>query len=59
MNSIRTILTKPDESAKPGAILDVALESRKPISYLTNGQNVPQYIKVWNVNGFVDGIIKD
>ena len=59
MNIDSLIFTKLDESAKPGSILDVALESRKPISYLTNGQNVPQDIKVWNVNGFVDGIIKD
>lgn len=58
MNIDSLIFTKLDESAKPGSIIDVASESRKPISYLTNGQNVPQDIKVWNLNGFVDGIIK-
>ncbi len=58
MNVDSLIFTKLDESSRPGSIIEVASKSRKPISYLTDGQNVPQDIKVWSANEFTENLIK-
>ena len=58
MNVDSLIFTKLDETSRPGSIIEVALKSKKPISYLTDGQNVPQDIKVWNSDEFTDNLIK-
>ena len=58
MNVDSLIFTKLDETSQPGSIIEVASRSKKPISYLTDGQNVPQDIKVWNSNEFTDNLIK-
>ena len=39
------ILTKLDETARVGNILSVLVEQGKPISYITDGQSVPQDIE--------------
>ncbi|MCH5374636.1 MAG: hypothetical protein JJ992_11720, partial [Planctomycetes bacterium] len=39
------LLTKLDEAAAPGGILSLLRNSRLPLSYLTNGQNVPDDIQ--------------
>jgi len=38
----RTIFTKIDECMRTGVILNVQLQHRAPLSYLTNGQRVPE-----------------
>lgn len=58
MNVDSLIFTKLDESSCPGSIIEVASKSKKPISYLTDGQNVPQDIKVWNSDEFTENLIK-
>lgn len=58
MNIDSLIFTKLDESSRPGTIIDIAASANKPISYLTDGQEVPKDIKVWNVNKFVRGLIR-
>ncbi|GGI94612.1 flagellar biosynthesis protein FlhF [Alicyclobacillus cellulosilyticus] len=40
------VFTKMDETATYGAILDLVLNHRKPVSYITTGQNVPDDIEV-------------
>ena len=40
-NYERVIFTKLDECPRPGFIYDVAAHIGKPVSYVTNGQNVP------------------
>jgi flagellar biosynthesis protein FlhF len=35
------IFTKLDETCRPGVILDQVMDMRLPVSFLTNGQNVP------------------
>jgi len=42
----RIIFTKLDETNTPGTILNIASKVKVAISYLTNGQNVPEDIKV-------------
>ena len=41
----RLIFTKLDETTSLGLILNVAEKVRKPISYITFGQNVPEDIE--------------
>ncbi len=40
----RMVLTKLDEAESFGALLAVLVEAGKPVSYLTDGQNVPEDI---------------
>lgn len=42
----KIIFTKVDEARNYGQILNTIYEIRKPIAYITNGQNVPDDIKV-------------
>ena len=42
------IFTKLDECAKPGLIYDLVSQIGKPVSHVTNGQNVPQDIEKVN-----------
>ena len=46
MGTTALILTKLDESTGLGHLLPVLRDSRLPLSYLTNGQNVPDDIEV-------------
>jgi flagellar biosynthesis protein FlhF len=39
------LFTKLDETESQGAILSAALEADKPLSFLTNGQNIPEDIQ--------------
>lgn len=39
------IFTKMDECQRFGSLLDVIERTRKPVEYITNGQNVPQDIR--------------
>ena len=41
----RLLLTKLDETTSLGIILNLAESEKKPISYLTSGQNVPEDIE--------------
>ena len=41
-----SILTKLDETATQGSILSSAIEHQLPISFMTNGQNVPEDIYI-------------
>lgn len=43
------LFTKMDETSTYGAILNLMMTYRKPISYVTTGQNVPDDIEVANV----------
>lgn len=45
VNPDKLIFTKLDETSTFGAMLDAVLKMRIPISYLTNGQNVPSDIE--------------
>ncbi len=54
-NYVQNLLfTKLDETLSFGSIINVCMKARKPISYLTTGQNVPDDIKLAEVNSLVD-----
>jgi len=42
------VISKIDETIAPGCILNVAAETKSPISYVTNGQMIPDDIKLAN-----------
>lgn len=49
-----TIITKLDESLSLGEVLDVALTHALPISYITNGQRVPEDIHTAQATDLVE-----
>ena len=51
------ILTKLDETDEIGNIVNIAYYSDKPIMYLTNGQNVPADIKVFNKQEYITELL--
>ena len=57
INFDSVIITKVDESSYIGSVVDVAEKFNKPISYFTNGQEVPNDISVADPNKIVDMII--
>lgn len=57
IKNLKIIFTKLDESEKLGNILNMRLYSKYPISYLTNGQNVPEDIEIFNNDYITEMII--
>lgn len=55
----RFIFTKWDEAEAPGLIYNMVRNYRLPISYVTNGQNVPDDIEVANPEKITRAIIGD
>ena len=54
LNLSGSILTKLDESASLGEALSVIVESRLPMSYVTNGQNIPDDIQRPKANQLIN-----
>lgn len=48
------IVTKMDETNEPGTIVNIAMESGKPIRYITNGQNVTAFIQPFRVEEYLN-----
>ena len=51
------LFTKLDEVTTYGTILNCCLLSKKPISYVTTGQNVPTDIEIANISKIKDLLI--
>jgi flagellar biosynthesis protein FlhF len=54
----RVILTKLDEASSFGALLEPLVEIGKPISYLTDGQNVPDDIMASDPDRLADLVLR-
>lgn len=50
------VITKLDETSHMGSIISILSEKNKPISYLTNGQMVPQDIKEASRYDFIENL---
>jgi len=48
------LFTKLDETSSFGSILNISVNQKKPISYLTTGQNVPDDILIADIDFLVD-----
>ena len=58
LNEYNIIFTKIDEATSYGTILNIAKETKKPISYITTGQNVPDDIQKIDSQKILDLLIK-
>jgi flagellar biosynthesis protein FlhF len=52
------IITKVDETSFIGNVIDIADKYNKPISYFTDGQEVPNDIHIANSEEIADMIIR-
>ncbi len=59
LKNYKVILTKIDEATTYGTIINTALQTQKPISYMTTGQSVPDDIEVISVDKILSLIIKE
>lgn len=59
IKDIRLLFTKLDETDCWGAILNMRHISRRPLSYITDGQVVPDDIKVVDVDAVAAKIVRD
>lgn len=53
------VFTKLDETNSLGPIVSLAMNVKRPISYFTNGQNVPDDIEVAKPNKLITQVFKD
>ncbi len=53
------IITKVDETSFIGNVIDIADKYNKPISYFTDGQEVPNDIHIAEAEGIVNMIIRE
>ena len=59
MTDYRLIFTKLDETRECGNLLNLRLYTGEPISYVTNGQNVPDDIEVFNPQSVARSLLTD
>ena len=59
MTDYRLIFTKLDETRECGNLLNLRLHTGEPISYVTNGQNVPDDIEVFNPQSVARSLLTD
>ena len=57
MTQYRLIFTKMDETGLAGNLYNIKLHTGAPISYITNGQNVPDDIAVFDAQSVVKGLL--
>ena len=57
MTTYKLIFTKLDETTTYGNLLNVRLHTMSALSYVTNGQNVPDDIEVFNAQGAVKKLL--
>lgn len=59
LDDYKLLLTKLDETSSLGNVLNIKLETGKPLSYFTIGQSVPDDIEVANIDKIADYIVGD
>lgn len=57
LDDYKLLLTKLDEASSLGNVLNIKLETGKPLSYFTIGQSVPDDIEVASVDKIADYIV--
>jgi flagellar biosynthesis protein FlhF len=53
ISPVGTVLTKMDEAASLGGVISALLEARLPLTFITNGQRVPEDIQVARSEAFI------
>ena len=57
MTKYRLIFTKLDETRAAGNLYNIKLHTGAPMSYITNGQNVPDDIAVFDAQSVVKALL--
>jgi flagellar biosynthetic protein FlhF len=57
IKNAKLIITKIDESATPAAVLNSRLMLNMPLSYVTNGQSVPDDIELANIDKIIKNLM--
>ncbi|MCR5179217.1 MAG: flagellar biosynthesis protein FlhF [Lachnospiraceae bacterium] len=57
MTQYRLLFTKMDETSAAGNLYNIKLRTGAPMSYITNGQNVPDDIAVFDAQSVVKGLL--
>ncbi|MBR0092428.1 MAG: flagellar biosynthesis protein FlhF, partial [Lachnospiraceae bacterium] len=57
MVNYRLIFTKMDETHATGNLYNIRMHTGAPMSYITNGQDVPDDIEVFNAQKIVKGLL--
>ena len=58
ISEFKIIFTKLDETSTYGNLLNVKLYSDAELSYITNGQNVPDDIEIFDTQKIVKNLLK-
>lgn len=58
IGATRLVFTKLDEATTLGGVLTAAARSGQPISYLTTGQDVPEYIEIADADELASRIVE-
>lgn len=56
LKDYKVIVTKLDETANPGNVINIKMMTQKPMTYFTIGQSVPDDIEVANSERIISGI---
>jgi flagellar biosynthesis protein FlhF len=59
LEDYKLLFTKIDETSSLGAILNVAYVTKKPISYITTGQSVPDDIEIADKSKIINCLLGD
>jgi len=58
VDDYKVMVTKVDETRYRGALLNISWYTRKPLAYITTGQNVPDDIEVVDVDSIVKKLVR-
>ncbi len=59
LKDYKLLFTKIDETSSLGIIINIAHLTKKPLSYITVGQNVPDDIEVADINKIINSLLGD
>ena len=59
VDEYKITVTKIDETRYRGALLNISWYTRKPLSYVTTGQNVPDDIEVADIEAIIKKIVRE
>ncbi len=52
------IITKLDETTRPGAAIGIAMDAKLPLAYLCNGQRVPDDLEIATASSLASNVLK-
>ena len=58
MNKYNIIVTKMDEGISNGVLLNIKMMSKRPLSYVTVGQSVPDDIQKVDVSAIISDMVR-